>query len=411
MPFVGRSSSAYLAVSALVGLSGCLLFTDPINEAPKVTIRGPDTEEVVRGQDVVFWIATLEDDEKLTQVEWAAIEAVNRGCSSITNANWKDARETSPPLDRNVSYIFKPYALDVMCICARATDSHGAVGFSSPCLRLEPQNAPPEARIVDVEGYNSEATRPLCSTIHLSAATSKFPTSKDDIVDFSWSLVYSGSDPSGANAHLGECSGVASDVTMQHKCFYAAVPGTYTVTLSITDTPSASVGGGPLTSAPVSFVAKVAADRPAWLRRTNPEWDAQIVVLSRSSDLGGSYESRTFEVTSVDDDCEPIPAPAGKREARLLWSIWGADKSKPDWEYQATSSKSLEVNQTRFPDALPGDVVKIRVEVLDAAADNLYKTPGYSPCPAEVDICCEAGDCASKDPPVRWTTWKVLFQP
>ena len=344
-------------------------------------------------------------------MEWATIRAVNEGCSSITNADWKDAIETSPPLDRNVGYRFAPDALDVVCICARATDSHGAVGFSSPCLTLVPGNAKPVARIVDVE-----------KTRLRSGATALFddpPVGGDlDFPDeqanrrhrFQLEIGYSGTDPSGANVHLGDCSGVGQRQGA-NTCFYAGVPGTYTVTLSITDTPRVAVGGDPLTSDPVSFVAKVAADRPAWLRRTNPEWDAQIVVLSRRSDLGGSYESRTFEVTSVDDDCEPIPAPAGKKEARLLWSIWGADKSNPKWEYQATSSKSLEVNQTRFPDALPGDIVKIRVEVLDAAADNLYKTPGYSPCLAEVDICCEAGDCAGDKPPVRWTTWKVLFQP
>lgn len=398
MPLVGRSSSAYLAVSALVGLSGCLLYTDPINEAPKVTISGPET--VDRGQPAEYWITTLEDEDDLTTVEWAAIRAVNQGCSAITNADWPFAIETKGPLDRDAPFAFEPPTLDVMCICARATDSHGAVGFSSPCVRLVPSNATPKAKIDDVEGLASGASRPLCSTIHLSADKSEFPTSKNDQVDFKWSAT----DPGGASIQTGDCGGVADGVKVQHFCFYAGVPGTYTVTLSITDTPLFSGGGGPLTSAPVTFVAQVAADRPAYLRRTAPEWDAQVIVLSSSAD-----DSRTFEVTSVDDDCEPIPAPVGKKEARLRWSIWDGTQLNPKWDYQASSSKTFAISRARFPNALPGDTVKIRVEVRDTAADNLYQTPGYSPCPEQTDICCEGGDCTAAPPPVRWTTWTVLF--
>jgi len=362
-----------------------------------VTIQGPETVE--RGQSAEYRVVTLDDEDNLSTVEWATIGSENQGCTAITNADWPFASETRT-LDRDAPYEFQPDTLQVMCICARATDSHGAVGFSSPCVRVVPVTATPVARIVDVEKYASEATRPLCSTIHLSAESSTFPKSKDDEVKFSWAAT----DPSGGSITLGYCGGIPDQVKEQHRCINAAVSGTYTVTLSITDTPLSGVGGGPLTSEPVTFVAKVAADRPAWLLRTDPAWDAQHVLL-------GSNESRTFAVSSVDDDCEPIPAPVGKKEARLVWSIWDPTGTVPQWVYLATSSRSLEVTQEWFPNRALGDTGKIRVEVLDAAAETLYKTPGYSPCLEETDICCEAGNCTDSPPHVRWTTWTVHFQP
>jgi hypothetical protein len=404
VPFVGRSFPACLAVSALVGLSGCLLFTDPINEAPVVRIQAPDGD-IRRGDTTYFTIAELKDEDNLTDVEWATIRAKNEGCSGITYADWLGVLDTKT-LERNAPYDHRFDSLAVMCVCARATDSHGAVGYA-PCVRVAPQNVPPEAIITDVEGKSSGETRPLCSDIHLSAATSKFPRDKTyDTVDFNWTLVYSGPDPNGASVHLGECTtGVAQDVGDQHRCFYAAVPGTYTVSLSITDTPSAEVGGAPLTSPTVSFDVKVDVDKPAWLQRTAPDVLAQDVLL-------GANERRTFAVSSVDDDCEPIPAPAGKNESRLVWSLWDpTGPNPPQWVYLATSAKSLEVTQAWFHSPVLGGTAKIRVEVRDAVAEKLYKTPGYSPCLEQVDICCEASGCTDDPPHARWTTWTVHFQP
>lgn len=406
MPTVGRSSSAYLAGVALAGLSGCLLFTDPINEAPKVIIEGP--VQVVRHQPAEFKVVSLEDEDDLGALEWGRIDARNEGCSGITNADWGEAVGLAW-LDRNAPYGFTPETVRVVCVCARATDRHGAVGLA--CQRVAPVNAPPIARIADVQGYVSGQARPLCSEVRLSAASSDFPRDPAaDQVTFNWALDYGGGEPGGQDVELGECADLGGAGREQQRCFRASVPGTYTVSLSITDTPL-SGGGAPLTSPTVAFVALVAPDAPPCLRRTEPDVYAQRILLSRTSDLGTTYESRTFTVLSAADDCSPYPATASAGSAQFVWSVYDATKANPRWEYLASREDSLTVTQSMFLNALPGDVIKVRVEVRDAAVQELYKTPGYAACPDETDLCCGPGGCTGSNDCIRWTTWTVQFQP
>ncbi len=405
---MGRLSPLYLTGAALVGLSGCLLFTDPINEAPKVTITGKDT--VVRGQTEKYWIATLEDEDYVTTVEWAEIDAQNEGCSGIAGKDWAGVSTTQR--NRGASYDYKPITAGVTCICARATDSQGAVGYA-PCLRVLSQNKAPDAIITDAEKHRSGDTRALCSSIHLSAAESIFPLDPAyDTVSFEWALVYSGTDANGENVKGVPCSGITKDPD-QHFCFYAAVPGPYTVTLTITDTPSPAIGGDPLTSAPVSFVVNVDVDRPPCLELTEPDVHIERVLLSRSSDLGSSYESRTFKVLSAPDDCEPYPVPAesGKKPAQFVWSILDPAKSKTDWDYKDNSSSSFTISQSMFPNALPGDSIKLRVEVRDTEVQKIYSA-GIPACSSpDTGICCDGGPCTGTNDCVRWTTWTVQFLP
>src|ERR1039458_2888891 len=72
--------------------------------------------------------------------------------------------------------------------------------------------------------------------VHLYADDSGFASG--DQLQFTWTLSYAGTDPAGKSIQLAPCTGVAKAIADQHQCFYAGSPGTYTVTLSITETAS-----------------------------------------------------------------------------------------------------------------------------------------------------------------------------
>jgi hypothetical protein len=119
-------------------------------------------------------------------------------------------------------------------------------------------------------------------------------------------------------------------------------------------------------------------------------------------------------VDSVDDDCQPFPRTStSQTPAQLVWSIRDGTTSSPQWVYQATSANTFVISQSMFPNARPGDTVKLRVEVRDTPTQKSYQqNPQYQSqlCAGDLDTCCSGGTCGSS-PCVRWTTWTVQFQP
>jgi len=408
VPSVGRSLRASLAFTAALGLSGCLLFTDPINKAPTVTIYQP-TDPVVRGIPAKFTARPDDDKDSQSslQLEWAEFKAQPQGCGWITTATW-DSRYKATTLDSFETYTLTAESVDRICVCARTTDHNGATGIGCSTA-ITPANAAPVARIVDVSGDPSGQQRPLCSPMHLSAETSDFL----DGDQFNWSIQYTGSDPSAKQPQLASCSGIEAKKDTQHRCFYAGSPGTYKVTLTIIDT--YAVNGVPtsLSSAPAIFDIPVDVDRPPCLQRTDPDVHAQRILLSRSTDLGGTYQSRTFKVLSVADDCEPYPLPVGSMNepTQFVWSVLDSTRASATWTYQTNTSDAFTISQAQFPNARPGDTIRVRVEVRDTAVQKLYQAGGSVCAQDTVDICCGSAACGTPNDCVRWTSWTVQFQP
>jgi hypothetical protein len=390
------------------------LFTDPINEAPVVTIDQPSGPVVSGDPDPVGIVGRATDDqdsESSLVLHWKEFDfPKNQVCSSITPADWVGI-ET--PLPSGASYPFSPTSTNTVCVCALVTDHNGASSFK--CLALTPSNPPPVATIVDasIPSFASGKPRPLCSQVHLSAEQSTIPLG--DTPTFTWLMDYEGNDSS---SKLTDCNTGVTTNKDRHRCFSASAPGTYTVTLSIKDTYMSNGNQRTSDSAPVQFVVSVAPDAPACLQQTEPDIFAHTILLSRSSDLGSSYQSRTFVVDSVDDDCQPYPRTSSSlAPAQLVWSIWDGTGASPQWAYETTSANSLVISQSRFPNARPGDTVKLRVEARDTPTQKIYQQdPKYQSqlCPGDPDTCCSggtgAGVCGSTAC-VRWTTWTVQFQP
>ncbi len=409
---MGRSIRAYLAftaaLGAALGLSGCLLFTDPINKAPTVTIND-HSDPVAIGIPTAFTAKVTDDKDNPSSLllDWAELTAPVAGCKSITLATWGSPNKTLSQMDSAAPYMLTAASVTPLCLCARTTDHNGATGIGCTPNPITPA---PVATIVDLSGAPSgPPQRPLCSLVHLYADDSGFASG--DQLQFAWTLSYAGTDPAGKSIQLAPCTGVANAIPDQHKCFYAGSPGTYTVTLSITETAS-----GPPSSSATSntdtFSIPVDVDKPPCIERTDPDVYAKRILLSRSTDLGGSYQSRTFKVLNVADDCEPYPLPAGSTHSptQFVWSVLDSTQASPTWTYQTNTSDSFTVSQAMFPNARPGDTLELRVEARDTPVQKLYQAGGQV-CSQDLDICCGSTACGTPNDCVRWTTWTVQFQP
>jgi hypothetical protein len=383
-----------------------LLFTDPINEAPVLTLD-PPAAPVTRHTPADFTVTVHDEEPAPLDVYWAVFgNPTSGGCDWITADSWSGAVPVSL-LPSYAAFSFTPESLDVVCVCARVTDVQGA--SAQACQRVAPVNFVPVAVITDPLGAPVATQQPKCSQIQVSAVQSKLVP--DDTLQFAWTLDYSGTDFQGRQARLGPCTGPAAAGPGAQQCFYAPVPGVYTVGLTLTATiPGTTVSA---TSAPATVVISVGADRPACMVQSSPDLMAKWILLARSPSLGAKYESRTFTVSTVDDDCEPFPARTDTpttQQATFIWSVMDVGKSTWDVQANPTNANSYKVDQESFPNARPGDTIGLRVEVRDTPAQALYQVAGPL-CTDTTPICCGANGCTGASYCVRWTTWTVQFQP
>ena len=403
---MARLPGVLFAVTAVLGLSGCLLFTDPINRAPTVTFVD-HPQPVVRGETTEFWVTVSDDRDSPSSlmVRWGAFDARDGGCSwvtsSVTSSSFKSMfLSVSESRSADAPYELTAGNLDVMCLCVLAVDHDNASTVA--CRRIAPVN--PAPAIDDATGTTSGKNRGLCSNVHLSAERAVYDTK--NTLELDWTMDYSGSDPTGAKSvQLAECSGVPSEKKDQHRCFYANVPGTYTVSLTISEI---ATGGSRTTSAPGTFVVVVDPDHPPCILQTKPDINSQLIIMSRNGDLGGSSDSRTFEVLDVADDCEPLPATSPKKPAHFLWSINDSSRTPRGWSYSTNTGSSFTIDEAMFQNARPGDSIELRVEARDSVVDQ---HGAGATCDSEVVICCGGAACAGSSGCVRWTTWTVQFQP
>jgi hypothetical protein len=387
---VGRWHELVLVFAAALGLAGCLLFSDPVNKAPTVTVSTP-ASPIYRDTTVEF-AATVKDDRDSPsdlQLRWHVFPTTEQSCLWISSGDWPRGGIQSAPTDQPFPYKFD--SVDTMnCVCAQVTDSKGAQGYG--CSQAIRAATPvPVAVIKDESGLLSGQARRLCSQIKLSAEDSKFPTG--DLVQYRWSL-----QSAGRPVPLSNCP---DDNTAVHQCFYAAAPGTYTASLTIDDLLDKN---NPTSGTSPDFVIPVGVDTPPCIRRTDPEARSQLILLD---------QSRLFKAVSVDDDCEPFPMVSGSTGAtQFVWSVLDNTSSDASgWVRQTDSSESFTVSQAKFPNARPGDMVKIRLEVRDTPVQQMYQA-GVTVCSTATETCCGPTGCTGgANDCVRWTTWTVQFQP
>jgi hypothetical protein len=249
--------------------------------------------------------------------------------------------------------------------------------------------------ITDESGASSGDLRRLCSQIRLSAEKSQ--VQEGDPLAYKWSVQYAGDSAAGRSVQLANCS---DDKTGLHQCMYAAASGLYTVSLTIDDTVDSTQK---ISGKSSDYVIRVDVDRPPCLQHTQPDVYTRWILLS------GSY---TFQAMSVDDDCEPFPTVSGSlRSTQFVWSVLdGTNGATSGWARQTETSDRLFIRRENFPNARPGDTIKVRLEARDTPVQQAYATKAdYKVCD-DIDLCCGTEACDA-NACVRWTTWTVQFQP
>ncbi len=346
---------------ALAAVSGCLLYTDTINQAPTVKLLPPAA--VHPRSPATFKAEAQDPDGDQVQLGWSTLP---HRCPPLMDSAWAGAVERTSSI-----FMVTPMSRERFCVRVVARDEYGAEAHAM--TDVEPANRPPIARLEISPATVGGAPLPIFSTVKLDATGSGDPDG-DEV-----NRTFDVKDATGMAIKLDECGAVA-------QCFSAERSGAYTATLAISD-------GVETRTTTVPF--NVAEDQPPCIAQTDPVVAIPVVVLPADG------PARRFEVKQVRDDGHPFPAGprgrasfhwfAGRGEAGALARIVGHDRPE------------LDVGATLIDDVRPGDVARVRVEVRDPEREKPSELRALDAC-ADRAVCEQPAGC------VRWITWTLRFQ-
>jgi hypothetical protein len=351
----------------LAACGGCVLFTDDINEPPRVLDIEPAGGRVFRGpQQFTARVADDQDDPSAITLEWASMAG---DCPPADTALAGVDSMTGP------TYQLTLRAMGKVCVRVVAIDHNGARAALQKAFAVG--NREPEAKLIrTARAWPSGKVR-LYAMVQLS----------DESVDpdgDTLTRTFSLTRPDGTAAAPAECA----PAQPTRRCFAADKPGHYEAGIAVSD------GQAPLKT--FTLPIDVDDDHPACLLKSDPAPFQPVVMVPH----GGK---RAFEVLEVDDDGEPYPAlPARGAETVFVWSK-GAGGEVP--ARIGATGPVLTVTEGLFENPRPGDQFRIRLEVRDRLTEErLQQRLIRPPCAEETDV-CEVDGC------LRWTTWKVQFFP
>jgi hypothetical protein len=348
--------------------SGCLLFTDPINEAPRIlSVDQQMTDSGVNqttGPEVVF-SAHVEDDTPTTlRYAWA----LNTGKCPLDGTVPKGMPAHS---DTRSSFEFPLPIRGDYCVSLTITDQDNASDHKTTPFTLADQ--PPKAHLTLISTTTTALTAPgdtgvpLYSALRFSAAGPQ-PSSDPDNDPLNFTFVLH--TPDGQTSTPPPCAGSTTDV-----CFSVDTPGPYELVLNAGD-PDRMVSQDMS-----SFV--VAEDQAPCIVETDPPYAIEGLVRD-SAHL-------TFAVTEVADDGDPLPAPQDRiSRSSFAWS-WRADGAGAFTRMIVPDVPSFSLPPGVFES---GQTVEVQAE----AHDRLHSTcddTGTDP-----SVCMPRAGCNQR---VTWT--------
>jgi len=201
--------------------------------------------------------------------------------------------------------------------------------------------------------------------------------------DCGWSLL---SPPGSMNPGTpGRCDG---DSTTDTACFVADVSGDYHVTLTVTTAAGDSI--------PVMAKFTVAPDQPPCLIATSPDLSLPMTTIM-SSTMGMSTMAE-FDVTTVDDDLDPVPG-AGVHDIE-----WFVSVNKGAFMLMSTGFASFQLPGT-FTFAQD---VRVRVQIHDRDTDRSAQE--FLNCGDDADK-CSLPSMFDPDGCIQRKTWAVQILP
>lgn len=357
----------------LAGAPACLLYTDPINSPPQVTmIVAPQSFH--SNQMATFQGKASDPDGDAVELLWATVD---RECKAVSPADWDKQPKQSTSLDGQ--FAVTPRGHQPFCVRVWARDKHGATSDPRE-VEGQAQNQAPLTTLA-VDPPMGMAGFPLYTAFRLTAGPVK--DADGDPVEFTWK----GTDPTGADmtAALTACDPRLPDSV---RCFSAAKPGSYAITVETSD--------GLEKGTPKMVTLPVLEDGPPCIEVTDPAQETGVVVMAVTA------PPRPFEVRRVRDDGNPFPAgPNGAASFQWFTARQGATSWTKELGYDRPV---FDVSAGRFEDVRPGSVYRVRVEVRDPAHDSAAELRALEVACGDQDLCKLPEKC------VRWVTWSVRFQ-
>lgn len=368
-----RSFSGVGSLALLVSaVPACLLYTDPINSPPEVTIV-PPMMAVYPNQQVNLEARYRDPDGDEVTLHWQSLPKPCSGPARPTAGDWAASAPTV-----NQRFLV---ALGHVSVCVRVVgqDEHGARAAPQE-LELSPTNRAPALTLSVAPLPNGSV--PLYSDVRVEAGPDR--DEDGDHLTFTWKAL----DPAGAPVKLADCEGGGDPLRV--RCFPAERPGTYLITVEGFDGVEGSKPETKTVSVPVL------PDQPPCIESSDPSADTGVVVLAATD------PPRRFEVRRVKDDGHPFPA-GGRGTATFQW--FTAREGSAGWTRELGYDRpTFDVSASRFDDARPGSVHRVRVEVRDPDRE-------LAAAQRELEVACEdRAICKLPDTCVRWMTWSVRFR-
>ena len=333
------------ATSMLAG-AGC--FTHPINRKPVISQVSQTPGPTPKGQPATF--TAIGSDPDQDQLTWTWTAKSGDCPMDWTNpANWPKETTGGEP-GAPATYVVDDSSLTkspLYCVWVFATDRYGAMDARN--LRVAPtDNAPVvTVRVAANPGLANPPPGPIFpaySTFQFSALASD---ADNDPLTYNWKLDQR---PSGSNVEdLIPCPGDDSDTL---RCFTADLPGTYGVSLTVSD------GTMTVAATPAPTVT-VAGDAAPCIDTTDPMFS--VGAMNKAIPSMGFIDSPgPISVVTVYDDGNPYPPRAGGVRPSFTWF-----KSKNDDKVKYVDNVDYFQLTLSKDEYQLGDYVNVRLEVRD----------------------------------------------
>lgn len=330
-----------LAVACLA-LQGCLLFTTPVNQPPRIEIL-PPTGSASRGQPIKVVAEATDPDGSPPRVEWST--SIGR-CT----AGPRPATEFQSPTGMP-TFTFTPAGdSDITCVWALATDAQGATDLAT--REVSSQNTAPVAviKVLAPTTQTNGGRYELYSFFRLSGLGSTDPDG-DKPKDPQWRLEA----PQSAKPtpELRPCPGAMPNAFLQ--CLdVSGFSGDYKIVLTVSD--------GPLRSPPATLTLVVDDDHPACVKTAEPPTATSPIVLDPA-------EAKTFSITEILDDGTPFPTPTDGAHGTPTF-VWKVRRNAGAWQsivgYDNIAALTLPAGSY-----VTGDKVDVDVTISDGVPTHL----------------------------------------
>jgi hypothetical protein len=372
--------------------AGCLLFTDPINTAPSVSITTPDDpNNLVRSKTAQFTAIATDPDQSVESLTftWYRDKTCDRAVSGLPAYSNKGL-VTLPS--------FQPTDIGPGCVVVVVTDDRGATASAAqqytvldqpPTAVIEIQNGAGQSAPVAGQPYPLA----LYSQITLSGANSHDPDEDFKLLTFIWNVY--------ADNTQILLPGCPDNSKGPYVCTFATTtPGSYRVKLVVSDSSGKQDTAEQAIEVAGDQLPDIIIDSAQPLPPTSPS-DAPLLLFANLDN--------TFTINRVEDDGDPYPSsdPLNPEPASPAGFVWLLRSVKQGELFQrwAGGGPTFTIPAGAF---LSQQTVQVRAEYYDRVTACQPKTSGCN----AVFLACDpnATICYSSNLRAQWVTWTVTFR-